>query len=63
MEMKRSMHENGFERTTIRCFCYFIIVLMLSATIAAGVASYNYLDGEEGRDFQKEVRNKLLYWK
>ncbi|CAJ1964628.1 unnamed protein product [Cylindrotheca closterium] len=48
------MNENEFERTAIRCFRYFIIVLMLSATIAAGVASYNYLHGEEGRDFQKE---------
>eukprot|EP00526_Cylindrotheca_closterium_P003634 CAMPEP_0113617770 /NCGR_PEP_ID=MMETSP0017_2-20120614/8966_1 /TAXON_ID=2856 /ORGANISM="Cylindrotheca closterium" /LENGTH=1245 /DNA_ID=CAMNT_0000527205 /DNA_START=214 /DNA_END=3951 /DNA_ORIENTATION=- /assembly_acc=CAM_ASM_000147 len=48
------MNENEFERTAIRCFRYFIIVLMLSATIAAGVASFNYLHGEEGRDFQKE---------
>lgn len=57
------MNENEFERTAIRCFRYFIIVLMLSATIAAGLASYNYLHGEEGRDFSKEVCSIYLrYW-
>ena len=55
------MNENEFERTAIRCFRYFIIILMLSATIAAGVASFNYLHGEEGRDFQKEVRRCDAY--
>ena len=55
-EREDNINENEFERTAIRCFRYFIIILMLSATIAAGVASFNYLNGEEGRDFQKEVR-------
>lgn len=57
----RSPSENEFERTVaIRCFRYFIIVLMLSATIAAGVFCWEYLNGEQQRDFLKEVSYYLL---
>ncbi|CAJ1960734.1 unnamed protein product [Cylindrotheca closterium] len=46
--------DDEFERSAISCFRYLILFLMISVTIAAGVATYFYLEAKEDHDFDKK---------
>ena len=62
---EREQEETGgdaeFERTAISCFRYFIVFLMISGTIAAGVGSYFYFEEQEDAAFEKEVRGDIVF--
>ena len=59
-EKEPARMNDEFERSAILCFRYFIVFLMIAGTIAASATSYFYLEGQEDRDMDKEVRCVLL---
>ena len=51
--------EDGFEKSTIACLKYSVVILMMAATIGAGVATWTFLSDQENKEFNKEVSSDL----
>mmetsp|Transcript_21694 Transcript_21694/g.53584 ORF Transcript_21694/g.53584 Transcript_21694/m.53584 type:complete len:1189 (-) Transcript_21694:77-3643(-) len=53
-EQEVIVEDDGIEKAAISCLRFFVLFLMIGATIGAGLVTWNFLSSQEHADFNKE---------